>query len=275
MKREHLHEQAKFWRDPDLAGLEILHASYLTHSFAPHSHGCFVTSVIDKGAGTIWYRGALHFAPAGSLVLLNPDEMHTGQVQSEDGWRYRALYPSMELLSHVAVGIAERSWHTYFSSTPIIYDQELAHLLHRLHSALAEGATLLERESHLLQTCAHLLSHYAEYPPVSRPVGKEPQAVRLAREYIEAHFARNISLAQLALVSGLTPFQLVRVFHQALGLPPHAYHNQIRLAHAKRRLLAGEPIVMVAYETGFTDQSHLTKRFKRVYGVTPGQIMHH
>lgn len=260
------------WRDPDLRDLEVMHATYLTHSFAPHRHASFVSSVIDQGVGTIWYRGATHIAPTGSLVLLNPDEIHTGEVYGSECWTYRALYPSTELLTQIALTVTERSWNIYFSPTPILYDPELAHLLRRFHAVLVEDSPLLERESWLLHTYSYLLTRYAEHPLVVRPVGNEPQAVQVAREYLDAHFAQNISLAQLADVTGLSPFYLVRAFRQAIGLPPHAYLNQIRLEHAKQLLLAGYPIATVAYETGFVDQSHLTKRFKRIYGVTPGHV---
>jgi AraC-like DNA-binding protein len=267
-----MQEQATLWRDPDLHGLEVMHARYLTHAFAPHRHESFVSSVIDRGVGTIWYRGAMHIAPAGSLVLLNPDEIHTGQVYGAEGWTYRALYPSVDLLAHVAAMVTERSGGAYFSSTPVIYDPMLANLLQRLHLALAEDSPLLERETRLLHTYAYLLSRYAERPCKVRSIGEEPWAVKVTREYLEAHFAHNVSLAQLAHVAGLSPFHLVRVFHQSIGLPPHAYLNQIRLQRAKELLLAGWPIASVAYEAGFTDQSHLTRRFKQVYGVTPGHI---
>jgi len=214
----------------------------------------------------------MHIAPAGSQVLLNPDEIHTGQVYGAQGWTYRALYPGVDLLAHIARTLTERAGNVYFCTNPVIYDAALAQRLHRLHVALAENSPLLERETWLLHTYAHLLTRYAEHPHKVLPAGKEPQAITLAREYLEAHFADNVSLAQLALVTGLSPFYLVRVFHQAVGLPPHAYLNQIRLKHAKDLLLAGRPIARVAYEVGFTDQSHLTRRFKQVYGVSPGHL---
>jgi AraC-like DNA-binding protein len=275
MKRRHSQEQAKFWRDPDLENLEILHVTYLTHSFALHSHDAFATSVIDRGAGGFFYRGATHIAPAGSLVMLNPDEMHTGYVLAEEGWTYRVLYPSTNLLSRIASDYAGRSRNASFFPTPIISDAELANLMHHLHRVLEEPTTILERESWLLQTYAHMLTRHVEHPPVARPVGKESHAVRQVRDYIEAHFHQNVSLSQLALLAGLTPYHLVRVFHSMTGLPPHAYLNQVRLAQAKRLLLAGLPIADVTYEIGFADQSHLTKRFKRVYGITPGQMISH
>jgi AraC-like DNA-binding protein len=267
-----MQEQATLWRDSDLSGLEVMHANYLTHSFAPHRHESFVSSVIDRGVGTIWYRGAMHIAPSGSLVLLNPDEIHTGQVYGAEGWNYRALYPSVELLTHIACEVTEQSGNVYFCSTPIIYDPTLANLLQQLHVVLAEDGPVLERETWLLQTYAYLFTRHAERLQKVRSAGKEPRAVTMAREYLEAHLADNVSLTQLAQVTGLSPFYLVRVFHRAVGLPPHAYLNQMRLKRAKELLLLGLPIVSVAYEVGFTDQSHLTRRFKQIYGVTPGHI---
>ncbi|QBD77843.1 AraC family transcriptional regulator [Ktedonosporobacter rubrisoli] len=273
MKRQHLQERVEFWRYPEHENLEIMHATYFTHAFAPHSHSYFATSIIDRGVGTIWYRGTTHLAPAGSLVLLNPGEVHTGQVYSKNGWAYRALYPHMELIRSIAGNITERFAKSYFFPNPIITDPEIASFLHRLHAALVNEASTLERESWLLWSYTALLTRYAECP-LSLPSGrKEPQAVKLAREYIEAHFAQNISLSQLASLTGLTSYHLVRVFHNTMGLPPHAYLNQIRLMQAKNLLLAGTPIISVASETGFTDQSHLTRRFKRVYGITPGQLL--
>lgn len=271
----HLKEQAILWRETGLRNLEVMHATYLTHAFAPHRHASFVSSVIDQGVGTIWYRGATHIAPAGSLVLLNPDEIHTGEVYGSQGWVYRALYPDMDLLVHMTDAITENARNVYFVSTPILSDPVLAHLMQRFHVALTEENSLLERETLLLYAYSHLLTHYAERPFTMRPAGKEPLAVNIVREYLKAHFAddHNTSLTQLAQVTGLSPFYLTRVFRQAMGLPPHAYLNQIRLERAKQLLFAGRPVAAVAYETGFTDQSHLTRRFKQVYGVTPGHVL--
>jgi hypothetical protein len=69
----------------------------------------------------------------------------------------------------------------------------------------------------------------------------------------------------------LVPFRMVRTFTRQIGLPPHAYLNQVRVNRAKQLLANGEPIALVAYETGFADQSHLTRHFKRLFGLTPGQ----
>lgn len=91
-------------------------------------------------------------------------------------------------------------------------------------------------------------------------MGKERRAVRLAREYLEENFARNVLLEELAAVANLSPFHLSKVFKEEVGLPPHAYLVQTRLALARDLLLRGWPISKVAYETGFADQSHFGGR---------------
>jgi len=62
-------------------------------------------------------------------------------------------------------------------------------------------------------------------------------------------------------------------FRSAFGLPPHAWQVQVRLARARTLIRAGIPIAAVAAATGFADQSHLTRIFKRSYGYTPGVIV--
>ncbi|MCA1941243.1 MAG: helix-turn-helix transcriptional regulator, partial [Caenispirillum bisanense] len=84
------------------------------------------------------------------------------------------------------------------------------------------------------------------------------------------HLDDDIALDDLAAVSGLSRFQLVRAFRRATGFPPHAYLMQRRLAAAKDLLRAGQPPAQVAAAVGLYDQAHFTRRFKQLYGITPG-----
>lgn len=266
-------ERAKFWRDPELEGVEILHANYFTHSFTRHTHDAYAISVIDCGVGAFWYRGSVHPSPAGYLGLLNPGEPHTGHVVGDAGWTYRALYVEPKLLSQVASDIADRPLSGCWFPEPIVQDEQVAQSMRVLHRTLVEPSSTVERESRLLAVFIQLLMRHAENPPAVRRVAQEHHAVKRVREYIEAHYAEDVSLQQLALIAQLNPFHLVAVFRNALGLPPHAYLNQVRVSRARALIRSGEPIAQVAYATGFVDQSHLTRRFKQVLGVTPGQLV--
>jgi AraC-like DNA-binding protein len=107
----------------------------------------------------------------------------------------------------------------------------------------------------------------------STPLGcaRSGRATRLVavREYLRAHLEEPVQTAALAAISGLTECHLIRSFHLEFGLPPHAYHLRLRLAVAAELLSNGLSVSTVAYECGFADQSHLSRKFKGVYGLTP------
>jgi AraC-like DNA-binding protein len=90
------------------------------------------------------------------------------------------------------------------------------------------------------------------------------------RDYLSSHLGESVPTATLVEMSGLTESHFIRAFHHEFGLPPHAYHLALRLAHACELLARGESVSTVAYDCGFADQSHLSRKFKEVYRVAPG-----
>ena len=266
MKTQTAREQVKFWCDP--LGLELIHATYITHTFSRHTHEGFVIALIEEGVETFRYQGSLHHAPAGSIVVIYPGEVHTGHAGIKSGWTYRTFYPNVALLQTAAE--VDNSSIPYFP-TAVFQDQSLASQLRYLHVCLESSASRLEKESRLLWTFAQLVRKHSQNPPFVKPIGQETAVVKRIQDYLNTHYFENISLEQLASMANLKPLRLLRVFRHAVGLPPHAYLVQMRVTRAKKLLVAGMAIAEVAAETGFTDQSHLTKHFKRTVGVTPGQ----
>jgi AraC-like DNA-binding protein len=181
------------------------------------------------------------------------------------------LYPGISLLRQVAPGSEGPSRHTPFFPAPVIRDKPLAGAIQKIHNFLETPASALERESLFLWMLSQLIRRHAKDHPVPRPLGCEHGAVRRALEYLEENYTENVSLQNLSQLAGLSPFHLLRVFEKQVGLPPHAYLIHLRLRHAKRLLSAGLPITHAAADAGFTDQSHLNRHFKRIFGVTPGQ----
>lgn len=89
------------------------------------------------------------------------------------------------------------------------------------------------------------------------------------RDYLRDNPTMSVTIADLAEMAGLTESHFIRAFHREFGLPPHAYHLRRKLAAASELLVSGVPVSTVAYECGFADQSHLSRKFKEVYGLTP------
>jgi AraC-like DNA-binding protein len=182
------------------------------------------------------------------------------------------LYPDTNLLQGVATELTERTRLVPSFSVQAISDNVLAHRVLELHQTLEDPRTpAIERESQLLWVLAQLIAQYANGRWTINRVGAERPYVKEARDYLNVRYADDITLRQLAAAVNISPFHLLRIFKAEVGVPPHTYLTQLRVKHAKRLLLRGLPTADVAAETGFCDQSQLTKRFKQFVGVTPGQ----
>ncbi len=264
----------KFWREPQFGNLELLHARYITHAFSRHTHDTYAIAVIEQGAEEFAYRGETHVTPAGDIAIINPGEVHTGQAVDETGWTYRVLYPDPSILVQAACEASGRKQEIPYFPTPVIQDQQVAQLLLRLHKALEGWNSKLEQDCRLLWTLAQLITRHADSRPNLKSVGNESHSVKRVRDYLEANYTENVTLEQLSAIANLSPFYLLRTFHKQVGLPPHGYLNQVRLVHAKCLLSQGWQISQVAQQTGYADQSHLTRQFKRMVGVTPGQYQY-
>lgn len=268
-----LAETTKFWHDRALGDLEILRATYVTHTFAPHVHEGYAIGVIERGAETFAYRHATHVADAGSLVIVHPGEVHTGEALTPVGWSYRMLYPEAVQLQRAASQLTGVASDYPFFRGAVIKDPQLVQQFVHLHTHLEAGATVLERESYWLAFLTQLIARHGDthHALPTRQPKADRVLVQQALAYLETNYAANVTLDELATQTHLSPYHLLRLFKATYGLPPHAYLTQLRVQQAKRLLLAGQPIATVALAVGFVDQSHLTRHFKRIVGVPPGQ----
>ncbi len=254
-----------------LGSVDLMHARYVTQVFAPHFHEGYCLGVIEKGALGFRYMGENVVAPAGAVNLAVPGEVHTGQAADEGGWTYRMFYLDADLLVSVASQMTGKTAPLPFIRAGVLIDPSLAEMIYRLHRRMEDPrTTALEKETGLLAVLTRMIRQYGATRPAAFETGREPAAVKTARDFIHAHHDRDISVRELAAATGLSPYYFIRVFNGQVGLTPHAYLTQVRVQHAQRLLLSGETPVQAAVSVGFFDQSHLTRHFKRIVGVTPG-----
>ncbi|HEU4327588.1 MAG TPA: AraC family transcriptional regulator [Roseiflexaceae bacterium] len=263
------HDWSLLHRDPDLA-LDALEARFTRHAFVRHWHSYYVVGLIEAGAQSFRCQHATYQTPAGGLILLNPGEAHTGEAAASGGFAYRALYPTVEHMRQ-AMGELGRPDRLPLFRSVRADDPRLAALTRRVHAGLDGAEPPLAREAHWLALLTALIRHCGAEDAFLPAAGDEPAAVARARDYLEAHYAELVRLADLAAQVHLSPFHLIRVFQRAAGMPPHAYLESVRIRHAQALLAAGLPPAEVAYATGWSSQSHFTSRFRRIIGVTPGR----
>ncbi len=153
----------------------------------------------------------------------------------------------------------------------LVRDTVLAARLARVFASMTESSSLLQNESRLLSAVARLITDHFVRGHALGEAGREHAAITRAKEWLDANSEQNVSIRSLADVAGLSPYYLVRAFHRQVGVPPHQYQTVVRVNRARKLLVSGAALSEVAYRTGFCDQSHLTRCFKRTLGVTPGR----
>ncbi|MBB3309141.1 AraC-like DNA-binding protein [Rhizobium sp. BK196] len=235
------------------------------HRFARHTHEQFGIGLIFSGAQRSLSGRGLVEAEAGDLITVNPNEVHDGAPIGEArSWSILYFDPAvMEgLTREVGGGEANRSE----IPRPVIHDGLLADRFRVLFSAVTGDEERMRCEELLLSVIADALRETA----MREGQAMAPHSIVHARNMIDDDPAAEISLSDLARESGLSRFQVLRAFARATGFTPHAYLVQARVHLARRLIAGGAALAEAAAESGFADQSHMTRAFVSRYGLTPG-----
>ncbi len=252
---------AQFRRPAARDGIELYQAHIVSHAFEPHTHAAFGFGAIEHGVERFRYAGSEHLAPPDSLVLMNPDVLHTGQAETVTGWRYRMIYLEPAVLAEVSGQSG-----LWFSQTVVDDDKPRARRISHVLSAMWQAQEPLHFDSLLYQLVAEL-------QPLAHAPGAahNDKAARLTPvlDYMQAHLEHRLALEDLALVAGLSPFHFLRQFKAQYHVTPQQMLMALRLYRAKDLLASGLAPAQVAAAAGLCDQAHLTKAFSLRYGVTP------
>lgn len=263
-------EETRLWVEPTTQ-LRLCDASFTTHHFPKHSHDYYVIGLITDGVQRFSHRGREYQTPPGGMILLNPDDDHTGESVSEGGFRWRAVYPTSQLMDEIAQQLC-RKFTTIRFARVRIDDDRLTRLFIQLHeSARTSGVPDGMREELLGQLLVALVEQATGNRTIIDNVQIERKYVLRACDFLRAQLSLNHSLTELADNVGIDAFRLIRAFNHCLGMPPFRYLESLRIREAQRLLENEHSLVDIACELGFTDQSYFNRRFKRQMGVSPGQ----
>jgi AraC-like DNA-binding protein len=251
----------RFWQPAPETTTELV-CAYLEASEAPsHLHEEWQFGVLEAPSKLSIGAFRRYDARGDDVTIVHPYDVHSegGQVGASPKWRM--LYVAPAIVGRLHGGDAPRF------RRPVVTDPEAAAELRELlrHSGegVIDGAEFVRRVTQWLES---FLLRHADRVPARRQMG----AVERARAYLQSRPTQPVTMPEVWAIAGVTSSHLVRSFSRAVGLPPRSYHAQVRLARARRLLAEGKSPTWVAYECGFADQSHLSRRFKECHGVTPG-----
>jgi AraC-like DNA-binding protein len=263
---------ASYWRSPD-EPLEAMHAHFRGHVYHRHSHDCYSFGVTESGAQGFTCRRGSHVSTTGMVMAFNPDDPHDGHALAGQGFTYRMIHVGPEFLTDLVADVTGRPPARLLFASPVLDDPAVASAVHGLHAALTGGAGSLERSERLTAVAALLARHAATRPasPAAPLASRDAaDAARKIRAFLYDEYASQVTGADLAAVAGRSRYAAYRAFHARYGLAPSAYQRQLRLRAARRFLARGLAPADAAAVAGFADQAHLTRWFRRCYGITPG-----
>ncbi|WP_426123217.1 AraC family transcriptional regulator [Pararhizobium sp. PWRC1-1] len=252
---------------PASGGIERIEAHFHGDAFEPHRHDTYALGLTLQGVQAFRYRGIVRYSQPGNIIVLHPDEVHDGGAGTDEGLRYRMIYLPPAMLSGA---LSDNPRGLPFVPSPVIADQAFAASLAEVMRDL-DGAIGDLQLDEMLTGIADALLRHSDGGGKASGRAFDPTAIRSACDFLQAHSDRQVTSGELEAVSGLDRFTLARHFRWSVGTSPHRYLVMRRLERARGMIGSGRSLVEIALETGFSDQAHFTRHFKKAHGMTPGR----
>lgn len=249
---------------------------YSTHTlsgrhFVRHWHDAYGFGILEEGAQrSASGRGRVD-AFAGQVITTNPGEVHDGSPLGSATRRWCIVSVDPDVFPF----LTEHRGTAAEIKRPVIDDPILFQALRRLFRRLEcwraragnRATEMLACEESLVETAVLLV---ARHGTVRLRTDAPDCSLRRLRDLLADAPLDPPSLAEMAAMTGLSRYQVLRRFQKTYGLPPHAWLLCRRAEHALRLIRGGETLADSAAASGFADQSHMTRVFVRHYGFTPG-----
>lgn len=251
---------------PNKTGGLLIQGTFRAFAFPRHMHDGYSIGLVKSGINRFDCGGTSWAARADQLCVMNPQQIHSGEADSE-GWTYTNLFLAPEALNH-ALGKEPNSSQLWFTQH-VFSDQWAIARFRALAECSVPGAESMAAE------CEYALL-LARLGRIATGVSSEKKTSTISmlrvRDFLDSVYDRTVTLAEVAQVGDMNTYHLVRSFTEEFGISPYAYHLNRRLLRAQRMIESGTFVVEAAFATGFTDQAHFTRHFRRFLGITPGRI---
>ncbi|MDI3399274.1 AraC family transcriptional regulator [Pseudomonas sp. V88_4] len=261
----------RFWRDDALPFIEARAiADGREVCYSRHSHAHFSIGAITAGRSTYVHEQSSFEVAAGTVVLMNPGDVHACNPIDDQPWSYLMLYvetPWLTDLQH-QLGFSAELEFRRFSDTHL-NDARLFRDLNALYTVLVDDQQdVLRKQSAAVEFFSEL---QLRLNPIEQPIREPNFKLERAADFIRQHCTDLLGLDDICAAAELSPSYLIRAFKQHFGMTPHAFLVNQRIQFARERLRRGQLIADVALEAGFADQAHFQRAFKQHLAATPGQ----
>lgn len=262
---------SKVFIEPKIDGLELQCGIIANKNSRTHSHPEYCFILTDMGCRGISQFGKKKILTPGSLCIMNQNDPHGGFSLGQIPWAYRGLSLEKNIFNRF-VGIGTDCGR-FPGFKGLVYDFPKANALFKsLFDTCLKPFSTLQKEIAVVKFLDCALTNFKnnkfEIPEWSP---KEREKINVLKNYLDNNFLKNNSLINLTQVLDYHPNYILRLFKLHTGFTPHNYLIDLRVREVKRLIKNGEPLAEAAIYAGFFDQSHMHKKFKNIFGFTPGQ----
>jgi AraC-like DNA-binding protein len=252
---------------PSSPGVERVEAFFAGHGFDPHRHDTYAIGFTLAGVQAFRYRGAAERSLPGQVFVLHPDEVHDGHAGTRAGFHYKILYVEPRAIQDA---LGEARCPLPFVRDAVSRDRRLAAAIVPALADLDRPLEELQRDQIILDLSEALA---AADPSIARRrlSTRHWRAVGTVRDFLDANAGGAVNSAALERIAGLSRYAIARYFRACLGTSPYRYLVMRRLDRARSLIRRGEHLADAAAACGFADQSHMTRHFKKAYGLSPGR----
>lgn len=246
-----------YFEIPGLDGVGVVRHAGTPPTGARHAHRSVCVGAVLSGTRAVEAAGVRAEARTGQLLVVPAGLSHACPDLGESEYLMVSIPPEAFAAAGLCPGLP--------SGPGAVDDPARFGDVLRLAELAEHSASTLERQAALLAVMEPLCGESAR---PDQPA--EPERIAAVRRHLEAHAAEDVPLADLAALAGCSPCRLNRAFSRVVGMPPHEYQMLRRVRLAKEAIRGGLGLAESAAAAGFSDQSHLTRCFRKVMGMTPG-----
>jgi AraC-like DNA-binding protein len=241
-------------------------------AFPRHIHDSYCIGIIDYGVRLIEGKGPAQTICQNELFILNPGVPHSCKTDTLQGHDYRVINIKPQAMTKAAAQIWPGNDLLPLFKCTKISDPDIRKRVELFFWGV-DCSEPADKEDSLLTLLTEIILRFSNQPPPVYAAKGGHQVVKNVKRYIQTYFPEKITLGKLSAIARLSPFYLQRLFLKEMGITPNEYLINVRLHHAIQYLHQGASILEVSLSTGFSDQSHFTKSFKRIMGITPGKYL--
>ncbi len=256
--------------------VEVWHISHTAINHKPHFHYMLSIGAVEEGEVDILHDGQITHLSAGELIIFNPETVHTFNPTKDAELKYHMICLDITWCKAFQESMWGISLDAFEKINRSVFRDKMMHESFIMLSVLLrdQSVFVLEKEEALHQfmkaffdrNTSHLTSHHASDKLIL-------DHLESVKDYIKENVRENITVAQLAKKASLSDYHFMRVFKHYVGMSPYAYLINQKINLAQRLLLDGTPIIEVALELGFVDQSHLNRHFRPIVTMSPGKFV--